>query len=140
MGNVGFSTFEILFVWIYSTTMTTIMMMLLLIISKTINDLFRICLNLFKDGGEDGDQEVQEHHVADQHVASQEGNGEIAEIWKERYICSIKKGKIWNMKWNLLHITQTTCSSSSLWSSWWSPVVWKVLTWAWWLILSNHMW
>ena len=62
------------------TTMTTIMMMLLLIISKTINDLFRICLNLFKDGGEDGDQEVQEHHVADQHVASQEGNGEITEI------------------------------------------------------------
>ena len=125
------------------TTMTTIMMMLLLIISKTINDLFRICLNLFKDGGEDGDQEVQEHHVADQHVASQEGNGEIAEIWKEKYsVCSIKKVKFetWNEIYCTLHKQHVHHHHFYHHGEWWSPVVWKVLTWAWWLILSNHMW
>ena len=51
------------------------------------NDLFWISLNLLKDGGEDGNEEVEEHHVANQHVAGQERKCEIAsnmkcKIWK----------------------------------------------------------
>ena len=43
------------------------------------DDLLWVCLNLLKDGGEDGDEEIQQHHVPNQHVARQEGKGEIAE-------------------------------------------------------------
>ena len=43
-------------------------------------DLLWIGLDLLEDGGEDGDEQIQQHHIAKQHIASQEGEGHIAEI------------------------------------------------------------
>ena len=40
--------------------------------------LLGVRLDLLEDGGEDGDEQVEQHHIPRQHVGGQEGDGEVA--------------------------------------------------------------
>ena len=47
--------------------------------------LLGVGLDLLEDGGEDGDQQVEQHHVPRQHVGGQEGDSEVTEEMLMQY-------------------------------------------------------